>query len=174
MIFAIPEYKNRIVIAPFPRQDQKRCWDKWSKLCDALGNILFDECLLLIGNEENWDEAEQIIEQSQNKDISNLCGCLSTLGLGMLLKECRLLICVNSMPMHLAAALGVNRVAIIGGTPANVVVQEGDPTIRYIEDPGLALYDPETTEYPVRINDITVEQVLEKIKELTDGKVCSG
>jgi len=172
MIFEVDsEYRDiprhNIVIHASTRQDyDKRRWDQFTGLGDMIveqyGNVIFT------GSYANLGYVEEIRQKMKHKDQSaNLVGILGVQEFAELLCSTKLLVTVNTFAMHLGIALKVPTVAIISGTPVSVVAPMGNPLFRYVEDPGLAEYDPETAKYPIRINEITPEQVMAKIKELT-------
>lgn len=98
-------------------------------------------------------------------DIAFRSGGRSLAGLNLaqtaaVISRARLFITINTLPMHMAVALNVPTVAIIGGSPARVVYPLDNPRFRYIEDPALRDYDPDDpwVRNP-RLNEITPEDV---------------
>lgn len=143
------------IIHPFPRmQSAKRSWNQFHLLADEiLKNGLTDK-IYFTGVEEQCSEVSRIISRMLFKEqASNRCGIYDLCDLASVLKRADLVITVNTMTMHLAAALGISTVAIIGGTPASVVAPCDLENFRYVENVD-------------NINDITVDQVMEKIEEL--------
>jgi ADP-heptose:LPS heptosyltransferase len=69
--------------------------------------------------------------------------------------------------MHIAVLVGVPLVAIVGGTPARVVLPE-EPQIRYLEDPELQTWDEQGDFTPrtSRLNEIMPEAVYAKVLEV--------
>ena len=143
----------KIIICPSPARDyDKRRWDKFAYLADNIiesyGSVIF------VGMADQWDYVEQIRRGMRHKQESiNICGRLSWGELVRLLSESRLVITVNTATMHLAVAMEVPTVAVIGGTPAYIVAPRNCKNFRYVENVD-------------HINDITVEDVMEKIREL--------
>lgn len=84
----------------------------------------------------------------------NLGGIFTVEGLAVFLNSCSLVVSVNSFPMHLARALNVPTVAIVGATPAEVVCNPSSQ-FRYIEN--------------MNLSKVTVEEVLHEIELLTGG-----
>lgn len=170
LIFNLPECKPKfslpfIVVHVSPAQDhEKRRWDKFNQLLPRLvKEIGLPIALTGTYKDRHW---VQWIAGGINPYFNNMCGDTSIAELASLIKQAKFVVTVNTFAMHLAIALGTPTVAIIGGTPASVVAPIGNPNFRYVEDAGLAEYDPETGLYPIRINEITVDQVMEQIKLL--------
>jgi ADP-heptose:LPS heptosyltransferase len=78
------------------------------------------------------------------------------------------LVCVNSGIMHIAVMMGVPLVAIVGGTPARIILPDDNPKVKWIEDPELQTWREDGGFVPrvSRLNEIMPEQVLGKINEL--------
>lgn len=104
-----------IVIQPTSRWFFK-CWDesKWSELIDALqqeGN----QVVLTSGPDFREKEmVETIIEGCTSNSVVSLSGQLSLPQLAALIDNARLFIGVDSVPMHMAAALKTPLVALFG------------------------------------------------------------
>lgn len=104
-----------IVIQPTSRWFFK-CWDegKWSELIDTLeqeGN----QVILTSGPDPKEKEmVNTIIEKSASKNLVSLSGQLSLPQLAALIDDARLFIGVDSVPMHMAAALKTPLVALFG------------------------------------------------------------
>jgi len=83
--------------------------------------------------------------------------------------KAEMLVCVNSGIMHLGVASGLSVVAIVGATPAHIILPPDDPKVKWIEDPALVEYDPQAehgTYIEPRMDEITADMVMEKINEL--------
>lgn len=151
-----------IILCPSPARDYaKRRWDKWPQLADAIvekyGAVEF------VGTTDQWDYVSRIICQMKYAyAVRNRCGEFEMLDFMKFIQQAKLVVTVNTFTMHAAMALEVPCVAIIGGTPASIVIAEGQKNIAYVEDPALADWDDGRYGEP-RINEITVEQVMEKI-----------
>ena len=157
-----------IILHPSPARDyDKRRWDKWPALADAIvekyGAVHFT------GTEDQIGYIADIICQMKHHHAAtNLGGAMDTVEFMKFIKNADLVVTVNSMPMHAAMALDVPCVAIIGGTPASITISEQCKNIAWVEDPALANWNPSTASYGVpRINEITVAQVMEKVEEIT-------
>jgi ADP-heptose:LPS heptosyltransferase len=143
-----------IVIAPSPARDfEKRRWDKWAELADRILEEQNTE-IYFIGTLKQGEYIETVeLQMKHHRRSFNLCGCHDIEEIPGVIKECDLLITVNTFTMHLGIALGVPTVAIIGGTPAEVVAPKNNPKFRYVENVD-------------NINAITVDEVMEKVDEL--------
>jgi ADP-heptose:LPS heptosyltransferase len=78
------------------------------------------------------------------------------------------LVCVNSGIMHIAVLVGCPVVAIVGGTPARIILPPDNPKVKWIEDPELKWWDEHAEHGPraSRLNEIMPQQVYAKILEL--------
>jgi len=153
-----------IILHPSPARDyDKRRWDKWPALADAIvekyGEVHFT------GTEDQIGYIADIICQMRHfSAATNLGGAMETVEFMKFLSTANLLVTVNSMPMHAAMALNIPCVAIIGGTPASITVSDQCKKIAWVEDPALKDWDANTATYgSPKINEITVEQVMEKV-----------
>lgn len=158
---------ERIVLCPSPARDyEKRRWDKWPELADQLvgkfGAIVF------VGTEDQTEYVWGIINQMHcGHAAKNLCGSFDVLELMKFLQEARLIVSVNTFTMHAGIVLEIPTVGIVGGTPASIVAELNNPLFRYVEDPALADWNPDTATYGTpRIQEITVEQVMEQVNEI--------
>ncbi|HEX7054641.1 MAG TPA: putative lipopolysaccharide heptosyltransferase III [Burkholderiales bacterium] len=90
-----------------------KCWpaDKSGELIDRLAGD--GHTLVLTGAPGETDLADAILAHARTPVI-NLAGKLSIKELGALIGRARLFLGVDSMPMHLAAAMGVPTVALFG------------------------------------------------------------
>lgn len=165
---------ERIVLCPSPARDyEKRRWNKWPQLADAIvekyGAVEF------VGTEEQSEYVWSIINQIHGGHAAkNRCGMFpNVLDFMRYLSEARLIVSVNTFTMHAALAMDVPCVAIIGGTPASIVVPKAqwrNGRFLFVEDPALANWNPDTAEYGTpRINEITVEQVMEQVNDLCNN-----
>jgi ADP-heptose:LPS heptosyltransferase len=69
--------------------------------------------------------------------------------------------------MHIAVSANIPTVAIVGGTPAFIILPERD-NIKVLEDPELKWWVVDAPHAPrvSRLNEIMPEMVLEKINDL--------
>src|SRR3989338_4489161 len=111
---------NFIAIHPYSSNPEKElAADKFRQLCARLSHEAaygcgYGESIVLIGGQE---EAIRAGEFSQGLPVINLTGKTSLIELAGLLKRSRLLVTVDSGPMHLAAAVGTPVVAIFRKNP---------------------------------------------------------
>jgi ADP-heptose:LPS heptosyltransferase len=99
-----------VAIAPAARRSCN-LWtvEKFGQVCGSL--IAIGAAVFTIGGAADFAMCEQIC--SRAGDIpENLAGKLSLMQTGALLRRCDLLICVDSGPQHLAAAVGTRCVAL--------------------------------------------------------------
>ncbi|MFA7074246.1 MAG: lipopolysaccharide heptosyltransferase II [Endomicrobiaceae bacterium] len=94
---------------------------KFAKLIDLL-NDRFDVNIVLIGGKEGGASEkglnEEIILQSKTKKITDLTGRFNLTELMSFFKICSVFIANEAGPMHIATALGVSSVAVLGPTNA--------------------------------------------------------
>lgn len=129
---------------------EKRTWDKFPEFFDAL--VKRYKCTLLFtGSTDDLRYIYSMIGNVRSYARTEWIGC--NFGeLETALRSVDLFVTVNSFPMHLAAALDIPTLALIGGTPAVVVCRETDK-FKFIEAKDLI------------VNNITVEEVMEKVND---------
>ncbi len=98
-----------------------KCWpaEKNAELIDRLAADGIRTVITAAPDSEELPLVEKIVEKTQSQPI-NLAGQLGIKELGALAARASLFVGVDSMPMHLAAALGVPTVALFG--PSGEVV----------------------------------------------------
>jgi len=97
-----------------------KCWpaEKNAKLIDRFAAEGHQVVLTSAGDPAELDMVGKIVALSKAKTIS-LAGTLSVKELGALTARARLFVGVDSMPMHLAAAMGTPTVALFGPSGEN-------------------------------------------------------
>lgn len=115
---------NKKIVAVHPGGGWiSRRWqtEKFAKLIDLIRQH-FDVNVILIGGKEGGASEkglnEEITSLSKTKDIVDLTGRLSLRELMAFLKLCSVFVANEAGPMHIATALNVNAVAILGPTDA--------------------------------------------------------
>ncbi|HEX9007179.1 MAG TPA: glycosyltransferase family 9 protein [Bacteroidota bacterium] len=95
-------------------------------------------------------------------------GALSLSETAALLQRVMLFITINTGPMHLAVAQDTPTVAIIGGTPAEVVYPRGNPRFLFVDDPSLEAWDPASGKSAIEpaLAQISVDQVYAQVLAL--------
>lgn len=81
------------------------------------------------------------------------------------------LVCINSSLMHIAVASGCPTLAIVGGTPAHVILPKS-VKVRAIEDPALEWYNP-YADIPLRftrLKEISPETVYAELEKLLEAQ----
>lgn len=122
LVFAIPSdtlekyrsYEGAVVIHPASRWRFK-CWPK-DKMRALAKELLRRKERVVFTSGPDAQEVEMVGEIASQLDAENLAGRLSIKELGAVVKWARLLICVDSMPLHLASALKTPLVALFGPT----------------------------------------------------------
>lgn len=112
----ISDTSSMIAIAPGTMWNTKR-WlkERYAELVERFVHRNF--IAALIGGREDKALCEEIARSvSEEKRIFNAAGGLSLLQSAELLRRCRLLVCNDSAPMHLAVAMRTPVVAIFGAT----------------------------------------------------------
>jgi heptosyltransferase-3 len=97
-----------------------KCWpaEKNAELIDRFASEGHQVVLTSAGERAELDMVQKIVALSRAKTIS-LAGTLSIKELGALTARARLFVGVDSMPMHLAAAMGTPSVALFGPSGEN-------------------------------------------------------
>jgi heptosyltransferase-2 len=106
---------NIVALAPGTVWNTKR----WLKERFASLAVNLDEAgldVVLLGGEEDRALCSEIRTLSGSSHVHNAAGVLTLLQSAELLRRCKLLVCNDSAPMHLAAAVGTPVVAVFGAT----------------------------------------------------------
>jgi predicted lipopolysaccharide heptosyltransferase III len=156
---------NFVVLHPGSARAEK-FWlaSRWAELA----NFLRNKTRVLLTGGPSAMERRHIAEITSQlaQPVVDLSGQLDLLTLAALIERARLLVTIDSAPMHLAGALGTPQLALFGptnpfhwrplSTPA-VVLRAGFP--KPLRD-----FDPEQA--PARMNQISTEQVIDAIQSL--------
>ena len=142
---------------------------KWSikktaELADKLHNELKAKVLLFGGKEE----------KERNKEILKACktpaidaGCDNSLPqFAALVNLCELVVCSDSLVLHIAVALKKNLVVLFGPTSANEIELYGLGKKMVPDIDCVCCYKKECTKKPNCMDMISVEEVFENIKSL--------
>ncbi len=89
---------------------------RWAELADKISEEHRLCCVLTGAKSRMEQEHIAAIKSHVKHPILDLSGQLDLLSLGALLERARLLITIDSAPLHLAAALGTSQVALFGPT----------------------------------------------------------
>jgi heptosyltransferase-2 len=161
MIYEIGEdvpSANLVVVAMCSRTTKHlRQWNKWPQLIDKIIETYGCE-VFISGTKNDQDYIKGVMGRIWHKEFV-WTGLTSFHGLAKKLKSARLCVSINTATMHLAISQNTPTVAIIGGTPAEVVFPMYDFTrFQYIQDPNLV-----HGHYAPAMHEITVDQVMHKI-----------
>jgi ADP-heptose:LPS heptosyltransferase/glycosyltransferase involved in cell wall biosynthesis len=112
--------RARIGLAPFGSSGAKT-WDvsQLALVIDALAKQMVEASIVLLGSRADRSRADAVLERT-TAPVIDLVGQTSIAELCDVLRRCGLLVCVDSGPMHLAAALGVPTVALFGSEDATM------------------------------------------------------
>lgn len=104
-----------VAVAPYSRWETKN-WPE-SHFAETIALLVREHRarVFLIGGKGDREGADRIAAAS-GAPVANLCGSLSLVESAGLLKRCAALLCNDSGPMHIAAALGIPCVAMFGPT----------------------------------------------------------
>ncbi len=144
----------------------RRRWAKEHFVALAQKLIKDGYSVVFTGGKDDVDYVGDIAFRSGGRSLAGL----TLTQTAAVISRARLFITINTLPMHMAVALNVPTVAIIGGSPARVVYPLDNPRFRYIEDPALRDYEPDDpwVRNP-RLNEITPEEVYrESIRALEE------
>ena len=94
-----------------------RLWsdERWTEVADALAEK-YQAKTLFIGAPDERERLDEILRPMKNEGL-NLGGWLSLNQTAALIRKCSLVVCTNSGPMHLAAAVQTPLVALCGPSP---------------------------------------------------------
>jgi ADP-heptose:LPS heptosyltransferase len=85
----------------------------WAALLEALGASCRDYTLVLVGAPDERSLCDELATRWLGP-VVNLCGALTPRETAVALRRCRLMVCHDSGPMHLAASQGTPCVALFG------------------------------------------------------------
>ncbi len=146
---------NFIAIHPWSSNPEKElAMDRFRDLCARLARETAYRLVLIGGREE----AARSGEFCQGLPVIDLTGKTSLLELAGLLRRSRLLVTVDSGPMHLASALGRPVVAIFRKNPPGVSARRWGP----VGDRHIIIENDS-------VHDIKVEEVLDGIRKAFSG-----
>lgn len=151
---------------PSNRNADERFWEvgHWAELINRIkGNVAF------IGTQVDKPYYNRIWELVENKKrIFDLMG-YELWEVGCYIMGMDLSLCVNSGIMHLSYYVGTPLVAIVGGTPAKIILPPDNPKVKWLEDPELRWWNPQDShnkKINSRLSEVLPEMVMEKINEL--------
>jgi len=158
---------NFIVLHPGSARAEK-FWvaRRWAQVADWMFDDGAFRCALTGGNLRMEQEQIARIKAHLGHPVIDLSGELDLLSLAALLQRARLLVTIDSAPMHLAAAFGTPQVALFGPTnpfhwrprtsPATIL-QAGKPT---------PVTDFVPKQPPYSTKEISTEQVIDAMQTL--------
>lgn len=137
--------------------------ERWAEVANALrgrwpvvlsgGNLLMEQMHI------------REIKSRLQQPIIDLAGKVDLLTLAALLERARLLVTIDSAPMHLAGALGTPQVALFGPTnPFHWRPRSAPAVILQGKAPAQENFLPR--QQPVRMNEISTEQVIDAMQSL--------
>ena len=133
-----------------PRATQdKRRWDKFHRLADYIAPT--EKEIVLVGCAKDKPYHIEVISGMMPETHSHIYDFAGMTDIGLLaelLRECDLLVCVNSFVMHLGVCLNVPMVAIVGATEPDVILPPHIPRV-----------------YSEYAKDITLESVIREIEK---------
>jgi ADP-heptose:LPS heptosyltransferase len=131
-----------LVLVPFPSGAIKRYPE--DKLCAVASRLAQKHGLwiAIVGGDKDREEAETLrLALSAPKGVKNLAGVLSIPELVVAIRGARLVLGVDTGPMHIAVASGVRTVVLLGGGHYGIFGPWGDPRrARWLSYP-MACYD---------------------------------
>ncbi len=153
---------------------KNRYWetDKFVKLTDEIEQTKRDVSFFVVGSgKKHFEEAEQLIAKSKNKNIINLINQTSLLEIKELLKNIDLLISIDTGLVHIASVYNKNIICLYG---QSLPERSGavNPNVKFMcsyrdcspcnDNKQL---NGKECECPKCLQDITPEMVFEKAKE---------
>jgi lipopolysaccharide heptosyltransferase II len=130
----IPELKNTICFIPGSKHFTKT----WPPEYYAELINMFDENskIILAGTDKDKVNID-FIKSKTRENVSDLCGKLSLTELTELMKQCRLVICGDTGPMHIADSLNIPLIAIMGSSVREFGFYPQSQSSTVIENTGL-------------------------------------
>ena len=155
--------REPIALAPFGSSEAKT-WDisQLALVIRALAEQMVEASIVLLGGRADRSRADAVLART-TAPVIDLVGRTSIPELCDVLRRCRALLCVDSGPMHLAAALGVPVVALFGNEDATIWGPYGGASHRIVRalDGGRA---------PLRATSVrAVLQAVQELLEVNEG-----
>jgi ADP-heptose:LPS heptosyltransferase len=106
--------RTLIAMAPGAKMTEKD-WgrDNWAALVESLATRRPDAGLVMVGARDEHALCAELMARASGP-VLNLCGALTPRETAAVLRQCQLMICHDSGPMHLAASQGTRCVALFG------------------------------------------------------------
>lgn len=155
---------DAILLAPFGQFDF-RTWqiDNWIKLLQ----MYQDQTFIITGVSDDYDKAEEIISRLNGIKIYNICGKTTVPQLTALIAKSKLCITAESAPAHIAAAVNVKHIVLIGGGHFGRFMPYSDDTILVYNKIGCynCNWICKDKKYEC-IQSIAVDQVAQKVNQI--------
>ena len=147
--------------------------ERWAGLIDYCHREVGVDCVLTAGSSPLEASHVAAVKSHAREPFADLSGKVDLLTLAALIERARLLVTVDSAPMHLAAALGTSQVVLFGPTnpfhwrplttPA-VIIQAGQAT-------PLTEFSPDQPSAPMNL--ISTQQVIDAMKSMLSAPAAS-
>jgi heptosyltransferase II len=134
---SITKSKHILAVAPGSSWDTKR-WHEEGFIGVIKKIITQDISVILIGTKNDFDVCQSIEVDVQSKMLLNSCGRLTVLESSALLKQCSALLTNESGAMHIASAMGVPSIVLMGPTVKEFGFVPNTKYNKYIEVDDLA------------------------------------
>ena len=146
---------------------------RWAEVADRMSDEGRLRCVLTAGKSRMEQEHIAQIKAHLQHPIVDLSGKLDLLSLAALLQRARLLVTIDSAPMHLAAALGTPQVALFGPTnPFHWRPRTTPATLLRAGYPA-PMTDFAPKQPPRPMNEISTEQVIDAMQTLLSAPAAS-
>ncbi len=127
--------------------------------------------IAVVGSPQEKALIEQVVAGMEDTEVTVVCGSLREFTI--FLAQCALLICNNSGPLHLAAALGVPTVSVMGPTDPALFWPKGDNNLVIRKDMACSPCQKGVCRRHSCLAAISAEEVFERSRELID-KLYAG
>jgi len=138
----------------------------FAKLADMLIEK-YNKNIIFTGSRDDHQYVLSVVRQMEYQDKTLVLTGLPFLFSAAIIKLLKVFVTLNTAMLHVAVALKVPTVAIIGRTPASVIVPDYVENIIAIEDPALVDYNPSSDrELASKMQNITPGQVLKEMEKI--------
>ena len=168
-VIAKTELGNDFVILHPGSARAEKFWvaRRWAEVADRMFDDGQLRCVLTGGKSRMEQEHIARIKAHLQHPVIDLSGELDLLSLAALLQRARLLVTIDSAPMHLAAALGTPQVALFGPTNPFHWRPRGDARHRFCRpDKPHPVTDFVPKQPPRPMKEISTEQVIDAMQTL--------
>jgi heptosyltransferase-1 len=162
--------REKIVLVSPKARWKTKLWnqDKFATLCDRLMEELGRE-VIMIGGRKDLNYIDGIISTMKN-EVINIAGQTNLRELAYLMTISPLVICLDSGPMHIAAAVGAKTIALFGPTSPKRTGPYGENHVVISQRAECSPCFQKSCDDTICMNEIGVEEILSAVRNTEQGR----